>query len=729
MKDNEETLFALDIGTRSVTGLILKRTNDEFELMDVETREHKERSMMDGQIHNIVAVAELLEEIKMTLEERHGKLEKVCVAAAGRSLKTERGAMELDISSQSSVYQQDVTPLELGAVQSAQHKLAFETEEKEDKSFRYHCVGYSVIAYYLDGEEMGSLIDQSGQTASVEVIATFLPKVVVESLISALQRANLVLEALTLEPIAAINVLIPPSMRRLNVALVDIGAGTSDIAITDLSTVTAYGMVPIAGDEVTEALSDQFLLDFPDAERVKRQLASKEDVSITDILGIETMYPPEEVLQPIRPVIQQLAAEISSEIMTLNRKVPKAVMLVGGGSMTPEIGIQLSEALGLPENRVAIRDIDAIKNLSYSDIQPGPELVTPVGIAIAAKEHPVEYMPVTVNGDSLRLFDVKSLTVGDAVLASGLSIPKLYGKPGAAIVVTLNERVVSIPGSRGDAPSIQKNGEPSDLKDTIAAKDNITITEGRHGEPAEATFQDLLDKPPELQITVNDKHIVVPPLYVKNGEPTTQHVELQDRDRLECRLPSSISEIWAAMNWEKPQSNEAIIYLDNKAVSPANLKNECTINGKPANMNHTVKSGDSIRFKQSSTTNITIRELLEQEGIHPDITKHIRFNQEEITMKKNMLDIEKNNTEASLEDSVSHEDYVKTTKNVSGSTFIVQDVFHYVTVDLSGSANKKWDLTQNGMPAAFTDEIKEGDHIELILTDKNQADTEKRSAD
>lgn len=58
-------------------------------------------------------------------------------------------------------------------------------------------------------------------------------------------------------------------MRRLNVALVDIGAGTSDIAITDQSTVIAYGMVPTAGDEITEALSDYYLLDFPVAETVK----------------------------------------------------------------------------------------------------------------------------------------------------------------------------------------------------------------------------------------------------------------------------------------------------------------------------------------------------------------------------------------------------------------------------------------------------------------------------
>src|SRR5699024_11262364 len=87
------------------------------------------------------------------------------------------------------------------------------------------------LHYALDGEMIGSLIDQSGRQASVEVIATFLPKVVIDSLLSALNHAQLSVEALTLEPIAAIHILIPESMRRLNVALVDIGAGTSDIAL------------------------------------------------------------------------------------------------------------------------------------------------------------------------------------------------------------------------------------------------------------------------------------------------------------------------------------------------------------------------------------------------------------------------------------------------------------------------------------------------------------------
>lgn len=142
--------------------------------------------------------------------------------------------------------EEDILFLELEAVQKAQYQLA--TNVEEDPSHNYYCVGYSVIKYLLDGEEIGSLIDQQGEVAEAEIIATFLPKVVVESLLSALNRAELQLEALTLEPIAAIHVLIPPSMRRLNVALVDIGAGTSDIALTSEGTVTAYGMVPRAGE-------------------------------------------------------------------------------------------------------------------------------------------------------------------------------------------------------------------------------------------------------------------------------------------------------------------------------------------------------------------------------------------------------------------------------------------------------------------------------------------------
>src|SRR5699024_607911 len=136
----------------------------------------------------------------------------------------------------------------------------------------YHCVGYSGLHYYIDDERIGSLIDQSGKEAGDEIITTVLPKVGIESVLAALDRAALNMTAITLPPIAAIHVVVPQCMRRLNVALIDIGAGTSDIAISSDGTVTAYGMVSVAGDEFTEAISDAYLLDFKEAERVKQQV-------------------------------------------------------------------------------------------------------------------------------------------------------------------------------------------------------------------------------------------------------------------------------------------------------------------------------------------------------------------------------------------------------------------------------------------------------------------------
>lgn len=206
-------IFALDIGTRSVTGIILKKVKNQFELVDYCMKEHQARSMHDGQIHDVKEVSHVIKLVKQTLEDKHGPLHHVCVAAAGRSLKAIRASTEFALEHRPIISEETIKHLELSAVNQAQKKLL----SKEDiiTPANYYCVGYSVLYYKLDGETIGSLIEQKGEFATVEVIATFLPKVVVESLIAALKHAELKMQSLTLEPIAAIHLLVPESMRRL----------------------------------------------------------------------------------------------------------------------------------------------------------------------------------------------------------------------------------------------------------------------------------------------------------------------------------------------------------------------------------------------------------------------------------------------------------------------------------------------------------------------------------
>ncbi|MDX8359257.1 cell division protein FtsA [Cytobacillus sp. IB215316] len=713
------TIFALDIGTRSVNGIIVKEKDNNFEIVDIVTKEHSERAMLDGQIHDVLAVSKVITEIKTELESRHGKLAKVCVAAAGRALKTERGLVTMPISGKPIMTKQDVLHFELSAVQQAQINLA--SNNKEDKSYHYYCVGYSVICYKLDDEEIGNLIDQQGETASVEIIATFLPRVVVESLISALQRSNLEMEALTLEPIAAINVLIPQTMRRLNVALVDIGAGTSDIAITDAGTVVSYGMVPIAGDEITEAISDGYLLDFPLAEKAKRELFTQGTITITDILGFETEVPKHEVIKQISSSIDKLASSIVSEILTLNQhKSPKAVMLVGGGSLTPELPKRIASYLELPDNRVAIRGIDAIQRLILSEnIQKGPELVTPIGIGIAAKQMPVQYLSVTVNDKSIRLFDIKKLTVGDCLLSAGIEMNKLYGKPGMASIITLNGQKITLPGNYGLPPTLLKNNEPCSLDDLIQQGDHITIEKGRDGSPARVQIKDIIDQIPTAHITINGQKHKIAARFLKNKQEVNADSFVIDHDSIHCEFPSNIKGLLNFIQNENMHS-ELLTYslvINKQETKIPSMSGYITRNGVKVPPTSSFTNNDNIVINFSKST-LTVKDLAELKGIMLSQTIPIQFNHKQILLTKSINEIYKNGTKLNEADILYSGDHIEI-ESKTVEPFIFQDIFSHIEFNLPDNAHGGYALLRNNEEVSFKDIIEPGDELRIVFQDKN----------
>ncbi|AYC29873.1 cell division protein FtsA [Paenisporosarcina cavernae] len=710
-----EKLFALDIGTRSIVGIILEESEGKYHVRDLVVEEHKERAMLDGQIHNVLAVADAINIVKNKLETTHGPLQKVSVAAAGRALKTEQAFVEISIENRPLFSEEDVNRLEIAAVQQAQSQLL--QDESNTKQTHYYCVGYSVLFYRLDGEEIGSLVDQQGKVASVEVIATFLPRVVVESLMSALKRADLEMEGLTLEPIAAINVLIPTSMRRLNVALVDIGAGTSDIAITDRGTVVAYGMVPTAGDEITEALSDQFLLDFPLAEKVKRNLRTEEFVSIQDILGFDTDVASEEVIVQIEPAIRRLANEISIEILRLNnQQAPKAVMLVGGGSLTPKITTILAELLQLPENRVAIRGIDAIQSLTKEDHIPiTPELVTPIGIAIAAKKAPIHYLSVRVNEQVVRLFELKEMTVGDAFLAANIKARNLYGKPGLAISIDVNGSAIHIPGEHGKPSEIFVNGKTATTKTFIQQHDEITILPGEDGANASVTVKSIIDDATIKTITVNGRMYVVEPTILINGKKETLDYVLKERDSVSFMPILTIEQALRKINREdllqllKPYQ----LTIDGKVTYFPEFTATMKVNTKVAKNSYPLEDNANIviEAKNSSTARAIIESLGEKvmDGIR------VKFQSEVVELSKEITSIYVREQKMKLEELIPTGTSIHLKKHPI-EPWIFQDVFRFANWQLPNSVKGQIAILKNNEPSGFDSPIFGGDTLEIVFT-------------
>ncbi|KJR45665.1 Cell division protein FtsA [Desulfosporosinus sp. I2] len=490
-----EPIFALDIGTRMVMGLVMIKNKDQgYEILASAHTEHRQRAMYDGQVHDVDEVARAVVKVKENLEKKIERpLKQVAVAAAGRALRTEVAVAEHKELLPVRWERENVLALEMEAVHQALRQLQLSSG---DESQSYLCVGYNPIASWNEDEEIANLVGQRGKVAKVSVIATFLPRTVVDGLVAVLGRVGLEMTSLTLEPIAAGQAAIPANMRRLNLALVDVGAGTADIALTKNGSFFAYGMVPMAGDEITETICAHYLLDFKIGEKVKRDLNSKELLNFKDFLGAKVVVKKEEVLKIIQPVVGKLAESISREILNLNHDVPQAIILIGGGSLTPMLIETLAETLEIPKNRVGLQIRERLGEVFGEKSVKGPESITPIGIGIAALEGKgLQYYTVLVNNTPVPIFELQLTTVAEALLAAGIQPRSFFGKPGAALTFEWNNEMRIIKGTMGSPAQLQVNGKPGKLDQALKAGDEIAFIPGESGTDAHVCFTDIL--PPQ----------------------------------------------------------------------------------------------------------------------------------------------------------------------------------------------------------------------------------------
>lgn len=148
--DPERLVFAMDIGTRSIVGLVCHPENEKLRVLATEIEYHPQRDMMDGQIHNIEGVVITAREVKKRLEKRLGiTLKTVAVAAAGRALITRRSTIERALEPGHRIKKEEVSSVEFAAVEKARETLLSESDSGKTAD-AYYCVGYSTMAYYLD---------------------------------------------------------------------------------------------------------------------------------------------------------------------------------------------------------------------------------------------------------------------------------------------------------------------------------------------------------------------------------------------------------------------------------------------------------------------------------------------------------------------------------------------------------------------------------------------------
>ncbi len=710
-----EKIFALDIGTRKVAGLVATRENGTINILDCEIREHQTRAMLAGQIHDVDRVAAVVQEIKTVLEQRQGeRIDKVAVAVAGRTLKTLRGQASKNINFENEITAPAVLDLELTAVQQVLNNLGNQPEQDLAESF--YCVGYSVVSYFLDQEKIDNLIDQKGYEIGVEIIATFLPRIVLESMFTVLKKTGLEVSSLTLEPIAAINAIIPPDMRRLNLALVDIGAGTSDIAITTGGSVTAYGMVPSAGDMVTEKLCDLYLLDFAVGERLKRLLSSQAQIEFTDIFGKQWSRSALQVLADLTPAIEELAETITRQILVLNKTAPSALVCVGGGSLTPLLQEKLARALHLSRERVGIRGPELISWIhNPTGKLTGPEAITPLGItSIATERQGLQFININVNGKHIHLLNInQKLNVLSALLASGVSTKKMHSRPGLSKTFELNGDLRIIQGTLGKPASVLLNNIPASLEDQINDHSQIVFEEAQDGQDGQAKISDFISLLANKKVVLNGEIVSAGPVVYKNQEPVGLDTVIPDLAKIEVKADASLREL-LRQKYDVSQATERsiVVTIDNEPQIITQQSFHLTINGQEASLEAPLHDGDTIEYTEHNPRHYQLKEVVSAPLVGRGVRVYI--NGQEYTIEGQRGKIYMNGQEVSPDEFIINGADIRTVPGKDAEVIVV-DLLRYISLDVDRNPGKKLKMFVNDREANFTTALSQGAEVKLYF--------------
>lgn len=645
----KDIIFALDIGTRSVIGTVGVVKDNIFYIVCESYIEHEERAMIDGQIHDISLVAKSVNYVKKDLESKlKFPLKDVAIAAAGRFLRTVmvKGEMELDENVE--IDKEIIRSLEITSVKNAEEKVNKQTEGK------LYCVGYSVKNYYLNDYVISNLLSHKGDRIAAEVIATFLPRAVVDSLYAVIDKVGLNVTSLTLEPIAAIEAAIPKKLRLLNLVLVDIGAGTSDIAISLKDSVSAFGMVPLAGDEVTEAIAQSCLVDFNTAEKIKKECFLNDKIKYIDVIGIENEISTEDVIKIIMPIVDKIALEISNKIVELNGgKAPNAVFLVGGGAHTPKLKEIIAEKLGLPENRIAVKGREAVSECKCENNDIGSTGVTVLGIALVSiKRMGNDFIDVVLNDSVVSLFNSHKHTVMDVMMQAGVSANVLIGKNGENIRFTLNGIKRIAFGSTAVNAEMKINGEKCNIDSEVNEGDNLEIEFAKNGKCASPKVLDYVKNICSVSFYLDNDIKNIDPVYYINGKVVSLNEKILEGDEVEIIYPTTFGEYRKYFLGEDVQD---IFYCLNKVVED----------------DYAIKEGDIIyreeaavsktETKHNNGINVIVNdkkvELFGKDNyVFVDIFDNIQF---DLTRSKGKLVLELNNNTAGYYDKLNDGDIIK----------------------------------------------------------------------
>ena len=385
-RDNKDLLVGLDIGTSKVVAIVAELHAD-GEIEVIGTGQHESNGLKKGVV---VDIEKTVASIQAALEEAEitsgNKIQQVVTGIAGSHIRSFNSIGMVAIKDK------EVTEADVARVIETAKAVAIPTDQQI-----LHVLPQEFI---IDGQEdIREPVGMSGVRLDVKVHVVTGAVSAVQNIIKCVRRCGLAVQDLILQPLASANAVLTHDEKELGVALVDIGGGTTDIAVFVGGSIRHSAVIPVAGDQITNDIAMALRTPTADAEEIT--LANPGEK--IEVPGIGDRGPRSLSKQGLASVIEPRVEELFQMVQQTIREsgyeesLSSGIVLTGGSSLLPGMA-ELAEDIFLKPVRVGAPAYSG----SLSDVVRTPRYATAMGLLEEARQQRLKGRKVAEQSGSFR---------------------------------------------------------------------------------------------------------------------------------------------------------------------------------------------------------------------------------------------------------------------------------------------------------------------------------------
>lgn len=379
-RNDKHLIVGLDIGTSNVTAIVAEVSAD-GDIDIIGMGKHPSRGMKKGVVVNIESTANSIKRAVEEAELMAGcEIHSVYVGIAGSHINS------FNSHGMVAIRDKEVTADDLERVMDAAKAVAISTDQK---------ILHVLPQQFLIDEQEGirEPVGMYGVRLEVDVHMVTGSESAVQNVVKCIHRCNLEVDDIILEQVAASYSVLTEDEKDLGVCLVDIGGGTTDIAVLINGAIRHSKVFPVAGDQVTNDIAVALRTPTKYAEEIKvkyacalRQLTNPEEMIEVPSVGDRAprRLARQVLAEVVEPRYEELFTLIKSELQRSGlEEFCAAGVVITGGSAKMEGAVELAEEVFHMPVRIGVpQDIDGL-----TDMVKDPLYATGVGLILCGSQN------------------------------------------------------------------------------------------------------------------------------------------------------------------------------------------------------------------------------------------------------------------------------------------------------------------------------------------------------